>query len=213
MRRVALKQEATSSRPERHPTALATAIPAETSSGCLVVLERGVSRPQIDHIRRVIAKHGQEDGIASGWEQKVVVSVLLDDVGGATKEILARMPGVHRVVAPPASPHPLVSADAAKGRSSVRIGDTEIGASIFTLVAGPFAIGTPAQSRGAWTAAVGAGATVLLASVGRDRRLRREPRHRALRKGDTHLQGAHPQHSRPLDRCGRAADATPSRGV
>jgi 3-deoxy-7-phosphoheptulonate synthase len=127
----------------------------ENGQALVLMMTGAPSDENIGRTLEAISRQGLESSMAQG-QSGVVISVEGDGV--VSDAFLASLPGVDRTVRTTA-PYRLVSASDRR-RSQVRIGNAVIGASTFSLIAGPCAIECGDQAWASWDAAAAAGATM-----------------------------------------------------
>ncbi|MFE2957708.1 3-deoxy-7-phosphoheptulonate synthase [Nocardia tengchongensis] len=121
-------------------------------------MSANVIQREVDQVLDALCAVGRDGIVAQGSGRTVIgVGGELED---AAVQRISSMPGVARVVRVNA-PYKLVAQQHNSSRSSVAVGDAEIGPDTATLIAGPCAVETPDQTLLAAHMAKSAGATLL----------------------------------------------------
>src|SRR4051812_33135283 len=127
----------------------------ENGQALVLMMAGAPSEESIEQTLEAISRQGLASSMAQG-QSGVLISV--EGAGVVSDAFLASPPGVDRTVRP-AAPYRLVSANDRR-RSQVRIGRAVVGASTFSLIAGPCAIESSDQAWASWDAAAVAGAAM-----------------------------------------------------
>ncbi|MFC1607562.1 3-deoxy-7-phosphoheptulonate synthase [Candidatus Latescibacterota bacterium] len=104
----------------------------------IIVMQKGASKEQIDHIIDRIKELGYTPHPIFG-EQRTVIGAIGDERGKFRLESLASVPGVDEVM-PILTPFKLVGKDLKPDPSMITIGDHSVGGDEFMLVAGPCSV-------------------------------------------------------------------------
>ncbi|HLF41396.1 MAG TPA: 3-deoxy-7-phosphoheptulonate synthase [Acidimicrobiia bacterium] len=125
----------------------------------IVVMQPEATESDIEGVQETLSRRGLVSSVSRGQECTILGVIGDVDAAGDLSPI-SLLPGVERTMRV-SSPYKLVAAREGHRRSAIPVGGTFIGASTFTLIAGPCAIETREQAAGACAAAAAAGATVL----------------------------------------------------
>ncbi len=124
----------------------------------VVVMRNGATEADVERVVAAVTGVGGECFVSSGRHQTIVG--LVGDLSQFAELPLHAFPGVEDVIRV-SRPFKLVSSDAQPRPSSVSVASSVISRETVTLIAGPCAVETPAQTRGACELARDAGATIL----------------------------------------------------
>ena len=124
----------------------------------VVVMRSGASETDVDKVVRAIAEVGGDAFVSRGRLQTIIG--LVGDLTHFTELPLHAFPGVEDVIRV-SKPYKLVSTETHPRPSTVWVGNSAIGRDTVTLIAGPCAVETEAQTEGACRMAKEAGATIL----------------------------------------------------
>lgn len=104
----------------------------------IIVMQKGVSKEQIDHVIDRIKVLGYTPHPIYG-EQRTVIGAIGDERGKFRLESLASVPGVESVV-PILKPYKLVGRELKTEPSIIKIGEHTVGGKQFMLIAGPCSV-------------------------------------------------------------------------
>ena len=104
----------------------------------IIVMERGASGEQIEHVFDRIRELGYEPHPIYGVE-RTVIGAIGDERGKARLQTLDFLPGVERVM-PILQPFKLVGRELQKADTMIQVGDARIGSDQFVVMAGPCSV-------------------------------------------------------------------------
>jgi len=110
----------------------------------IIVMERGASKEQIEHVFDRIREMGYEVHPIYGVE-RTVIGAIGDERGKAQLQVLESVPGVERVV-PILKPFKLVGRELKAEPTVIEVDGVKIGSDQFVVIAGPCAVETRAQT-------------------------------------------------------------------
>jgi len=125
----------------------------------IIVMQKGASKEQIDHVIDRIEAFGYKPHPIFG-EQRTVIGAIGDERGKFRLESLASVPGVE-VVMPILKPYKLVGRELKTEPSIIKIGEHTVGGKEFMLIAGPCSVESREQLITAAKAVKEAGAQYL----------------------------------------------------
>ena len=127
----------------------------------LVVMQRGASRREIEHVEQEIVDMGYKSHPIYGVE-RTVIGAIGDERGKARLQVLETSPGVERVI-PILKPYKLAGIELHKEKSHVKVGggDVVFGAERVPVIAGPCSVESSEQICATAMAVREAGASVL----------------------------------------------------
>ena len=125
----------------------------------IIVMQRGASEAQIEHVFKRIKELGYKPHPIYGVE-RTVIGAIGDERGKMRLQVLASLPGVEKVV-PILQPFKLVSKELKKDPTIISVGDLRIGSRQFVVMAGPCSVESREQILQTARAVKNAGATVL----------------------------------------------------
>ena len=103
----------------------------------IIVMRTGAAQEEIDDVKQAVAEEGLETYVMVG-EERIVMGVV--GVGVERVEHLKTMPGVERMIRV-SKPYKLASVEHHPDRTSIRVGNVEIGAGApIAVIAGPCAV-------------------------------------------------------------------------
>lgn len=117
------------------------------------------SREEIDEVRKQVEQFGYKVHSIEGEERVVIGVVGIGDVTACLESVEA-MPQVEKVV-PISAPYKFVSKEFRKGKTRIKINDTEIGGDEFVMMAGPCSVESEKQIMQAAEGVAAAGAKML----------------------------------------------------
>jgi len=123
----------------------------------LIVMQRGANPEQVDKVVNKIESMGMTARPIPGGE-RVAVAVLYN-AGTVEESAFLELPGVKETIAV-TKPYKLVSRETQPQNTEVRVGNTVIGNSGFTVIAGPCAVESEKQALATARAVKEAGATI-----------------------------------------------------
>jgi 3-deoxy-7-phosphoheptulonate synthase len=124
----------------------------------VVVMRSGASETDVDKVVKAISEVGGDAFVSRGKHQTIIG--LVGDLTHFAEMPLHAFPGVEDVIRV-SKPYKLVSTETHPRPSTVWVGDSPIGRDTVTLIAGPCAVESEEQTRGACAMAKEAGATIL----------------------------------------------------
>ncbi len=104
----------------------------------IIVMEANASEEQVEHVRGRIREMGYIDHPIFGKE-RVVIGAIGDERGKHRLQVLESVAGVESVV-PILKPYKLVGKELKRDKSSVRVGDYNVGPEFFAVMAGPCSV-------------------------------------------------------------------------
>lgn len=125
----------------------------------IILMKKNATQEQIDHVTEWIASVGYKPHLSQGVERSLI-GAIGDDRGKAQLKSAAFLPGVEKVV-------PILKAYKLAGRefrdkdTVIRVGEVQIGAGEFTVMAGPCSIESEEQLMESGYVAKKAGAKIL----------------------------------------------------
>lgn len=124
----------------------------------IVVMEKGATEPQIEHMTERVQQLGLKAHVIRGTERTVIAAV--GDDRGVKKESLECGPGVSKVV-PILAPYKVASRELKEEPTQVQIRDLKVGAGVVGVMAGPCSVESEDQIVSSAHAVKRAGATAL----------------------------------------------------
>ncbi|MBI4481529.1 MAG: 3-deoxy-7-phosphoheptulonate synthase [Acidobacteria bacterium] len=125
----------------------------------VIVMEKGATQAQIDHVCDRIREMGYDVHPIVGVE-RTVIGAIGDERGKAKLQALRSTPGVENVI-PILKPFKLASRELVQRRTTVRVGELEIGNQQFVVMAGPCSVENRPQIMTTARAVKRAGAVIL----------------------------------------------------
>lgn len=110
----------------------------------IIVMERGASKEQIEHVFDRIREMGYKVHPIYGVE-RTVIGAIGDERGKARLQVLESVPGVEQVV-PILKPFKLVGRELKAEPTVIEVNGVKIGSDQFVVIAGPCAVETRAQT-------------------------------------------------------------------
>ena len=111
----------------------------------IVIMESGATQEQVDHVCDRIKEFGYGVHPIYG-EERVVIGAIGDERGDKARlQVLESAPGVEKVV-PILKPFKLVGKELKKEKTTVKVGNAEIGSDQFVVIGGPCSIETEEQT-------------------------------------------------------------------
>ncbi len=124
----------------------------------IVVMERGATPDQIQHMVQRVESLGLKSHVIHGTERTVIAAI--GEKRSETKEALASGPGVEDVV-PILAPYKVASREVKKEPTQVVVGSLKVGAGAVGIIAGPCSVESEEQILKTAHAVKNAGATAL----------------------------------------------------
>ena len=109
----------------------------------IIIMKKSATQKEIDHVIRWIESVGYQAHPSMGVE-RTVIGAVGDERGKSNLKVAETLPGVEKTV-PILKPYKLASREAKEGRTTVRVGDLEIGGGSFVVMAGPCSVENEAQ--------------------------------------------------------------------
>ncbi len=104
----------------------------------IIVMKKNATKEQIDHVIEWIESVGYKPHPSIGVE-RTIIGALGDDRGKAQLKAAELLPGVEKTV-PILKPYKLAGTEVKEGKTTIKVGDVEIGNGRFTIIAGPCSI-------------------------------------------------------------------------
>jgi len=144
--------------PKRFPATPAEVAAAQEKKGVIVVMKKGATAEQVDHLASKIAGMGLQAHVIVGSERTVIAAV--GDERIVNQDALEVSPGVDEVL-PILAPYKMASSEIKQERTIVRAGSLEVGGTQVGVIAGPCSVEDEEQIIASARAVKKAGATAL----------------------------------------------------